>query len=97
MEINFHLNKRTFYETIIMPRRSVLSELEKLNLLKIPIDLFEMSQYYLLSETDISIINQKRGVHNKLGFSLLLCLMRYPGSSFSNETVVPVQMLEFII
>jgi hypothetical protein len=39
-----------------MPRRSVLSEFEKSNLLKVPNELSEMSKYYLLSEADISVI-----------------------------------------
>lgn len=79
-----------------MPRRSVLSELEKQSLLSIPTELSEMSKYYLLSEADISIINQKRGNHNKLGFALLLICMRYPGVAMNSDTFIAEEVLKFI-
>ncbi len=79
-----------------MPRRSVLSDSEKQSLLAIPTDLAELSKYYLLSEADISLISQKRGGHNKLGFALLLCCMRYPGLSFDAETDIQPQTIKFI-
>lgn len=79
-----------------MPRRSVLTESEKQALLIIPTELPELSKYYLLSEADISLIGKKRGKHNKLGFALLLCCMRYPGSSFDAETDIPLLTLKFI-
>ncbi len=79
-----------------MPRRSVLSDSEKQSLLGIPTDLAELSKYYLLSEADISLIDQKRGKHNKLGFALLLCCMRYPGLSFDSETDIQPETLKFI-
>ena len=79
-----------------MPRRSVFTESEKQALLIIPTELPELSKYYLLSETEISLINQKRGKHNKLGFALLLCCMRYPGLSFDAETDIQPQTIKFI-
>lgn len=63
-------NSRFLRQKIIMPRRSVLTELEKSILLKIPTELSEMSKYYLLSEKDISVIKQKRG-HHKFNRRLL--------------------------
>ena len=60
-----------------MPRRSVLSELEKQSLLVIPTEFSEVSKHYLLSETDFSIINQKRDNRNKLGFIRLLKFTKY--------------------
>ena len=45
-----------------MPRKNILSETEKLSLLNIPTELSELSKYYFLAETDIAIINQKRGI-----------------------------------
>ncbi len=79
-----------------MPRKNVLSELDKQLLLNIPPDFLELSKNYLLSETDIALINQKRGNHNKLGFALLLCCIRYPGIAFNEDTIIPIEMLEFI-
>jgi TnpA family transposase len=79
-----------------MPRRSVLSELEKQSLLDIPIDFSELSKYYLLSENDISVINQRRGNHNKLGFALLLICMRHPGIGINNDTFIPEEVVKFV-
>lgn len=79
-----------------MPRRSVLSELEKQSLLTIPTTFPELSNYYLLSETDISIINQKRGNHNKLGFALLLICMRHPGIGINNDTFISEEVVKFV-
>lgn len=76
-----------------MPRRRVLTEIEKRSLLVIPTDLAEMSKYYLLSEKDMSIIDQRRGLHNKIGFTLLLCCMRYPGISLNEETDIPEETI----
>ncbi len=80
----------------IVKNDSVLTELEKLNILKIPTTLSEMSKYYLLSETDISFINQKRGSHNKIGFALLLCYVRYPVITLNDKANIPIEMLGFV-
>ena len=79
-----------------MPRKSVLSDKEKLELLRFPTELLELNKYYLLTETEISIIGQKRGSHNRLGFAILLCGMRYPGISINHETNIPQVVVEFI-
>ncbi len=79
-----------------MPRRSVLTDTEKQSLFAIPTDISEMSKYYLLSEADLSIISQKRGNHNKLGFAILLCFMRYPGISFNTDTQILKETIKFI-
>ncbi|MFN7094071.1 MAG: DUF4158 domain-containing protein [Burkholderiales bacterium] len=68
-----------------MPRRSVLTESERQSLLIIPSTTPEMSKYYLLNESDISVINQKRGAHNKIGFTLLMLCIKFPGISISTE------------
>lgn len=80
-----------------MPRRSIFTDSEKQDLVKIPTETFEMCKHYLLSEPDISIISQKRGAHNKVGFALLLCLMRYPGISMNSDTVIPSSTFQFIV
>jgi hypothetical protein len=61
-----------------MPRKSVLSDKEKLELLRFPTELLELNKYYLLTETEISIIGQKRGSHNRLGFAIWVFLPKTP-------------------
>lgn len=79
-----------------MPRRRILTDAEQNSLFSIPSEISEMSKYYLFSEADLSIIKQKRGGNNKLGFSLLFCCLRYPGISFDADTPVNDVTIEFI-
>lgn len=79
-----------------MPRRRILTDAEQNSLFSIPDEISEMSKYYLFSEADLSIIKQKRGDNNKLGFSILICCLRYPGISFDADTQVNDVTIEFI-
>jgi len=62
-----------------MPRRQVLSDTERENLLALPDGRDTFIQYYTLSERDLAIISLHRGDANRLGFAIQLCYMRYPG------------------
>ena len=62
-----------------MPRRSILSAVERERRLAPPDDPNDLIRYYTLSESDLSIIRQRRGAVNRLGFAVLLCYMRHPG------------------
>ena len=62
-----------------MPRRSILSASERESLLALPDTEEELIRYYTFSENDLSIIRQRRGPANRLGFAVQLCYMRYPG------------------
>src|SRR6266700_8269945 len=39
----------------------------------------ELIRHYTFSESDLSIINQRRGHANRLGFAVQLCYLRFPG------------------
>jgi TnpA family transposase len=62
-----------------MPRRSILSAAERDSLLAWPNTQEELIRHYTLSETDLSIIRQHRGIANRLGYAVQLCTMRYSG------------------
>ena len=62
-----------------MPRRSILSAAERQSLLTLPDSRDELIRRYTLSESDLSIIRQRRGAANKLGFAVQLCYLRFPG------------------
>lgn len=62
-----------------MPRRSMLSEAERENLRALPDNHGELIRLYTFSEADLSVIRQRRGAANRLGFAVQLCYMRYPG------------------
>jgi hypothetical protein len=56
-----------------MPRRSLLTQDERSVLLAFPTDEDELIRRYTFSETDLSIIHQRRGKQNRLGFAVQLC------------------------
>ena len=62
-----------------MPRRTLLSPAERASLLAVPSADDERIRDFALSEHDLSVIRQKRGAHNRLGFAIQLCAFRYPG------------------
>ena len=62
-----------------MPRRSILSVAERESLLALPDARDELIRHYTFSEADLSLIRQRRGPANRLGFAVQLCYMRHPG------------------
>lgn len=62
-----------------MPRRSILSSAERDSLLALPDTKDELIRHYAFSDTDLSIIRQRRGPANRLGFAVQLCYLRFPG------------------
>lgn len=63
-----------------MPRRNLLSAVERAALLAVPSSEDDRIRHYSLSESDLSVIRQKRGARNRLGFAVQLCSLRYPGT-----------------
>lgn len=74
-----------------MPRRSVLSASERDSLLAPPEDESELIRYYTFSETDHALIRQRRGVANRFGFAVQLCLLRYPGTVLSRNKAIAMR------
>jgi len=62
-----------------MPRRSILSAAERESLFAFPDTKDELIRHYAFSESDLSIIIQRRGAANRLGFAVQLCYLRFPG------------------
>ncbi len=63
-----------------MPRRSILSAAERESLLALPDAKDELIRHYTFNETDLSVIRQRRGAANRLGFAVQLCYLRFPGT-----------------
>ena len=62
-----------------MPPRSILSATERESLLTLPDAKDELIRHYTFNETDLSVIRQRRGAANRLGFAVQLCYLRFPG------------------
>jgi len=70
-----------------MPRRLSLSANDRTSLLTLPQCEEDIIRYYSFNESDLSLIRQRRGDANRLGFAIQLCLLRFPGYAFANDTV----------
>ncbi len=51
---------------------------------------------YTLEERDLALIRRRRGAHNRLGFTVQLCYLRYPGQAMDPEAVPPDAVLAFV-
>lgn len=79
-----------------MPRRSILSAAERDSLLALPDTQDELIRHYTFNEPDLSLIRQRRGNANRLGFALQLCLLRYPGQGLSVDADAPAPLLQWV-
>ena len=79
-----------------MPRRSLLTSVERAELLDFPSTEDELIRLYSLSEVDLAVIRQRRGDHNRLGFAVQLCYLRYPGAALPPDAEPPPALLKFI-
>jgi TnpA family transposase len=79
-----------------MPRRSVLTPTERAGLFAFPSTRDEVIRHYTFSEPDLSMISQRRGDHNRLGFAVQLCYLRYPGFALPTDAEPPEPLLAFV-
>ncbi|HEY3268383.1 MAG TPA: Tn3 family transposase [Armatimonadota bacterium] len=80
-----------------MPRRSPLTASERASLLAFPTADEDLIRHYTLGEPDTSVVRQHRGDQNRLGFTVQLCALRYPGCPLmSSDTTVPDALLSFV-
>ncbi len=50
----------------------------------------------MLSEYDLGLVNERRSRHNRLGFAVQLCLMRYPGWPLKPHELPPTNLLKYV-
>ncbi|WP_158300706.1 DUF4158 domain-containing protein [Chromobacterium sp. ATCC 53434] len=62
-----------------MPRRQLLTPLERASLLEPPHGEYELDQLSAFNTRDLEMIRQHRGDANRLGVAVLLCYLRHPG------------------
>ena len=76
-----------------MPRRRLLTPAERAGLLAFPTTDEALVQQYTFSEPDLAAIGQRRGEHNRLGFAVQLCYLRYPGFALPPDAQPPAALL----
>ncbi len=79
-----------------MPRRSLLTPAERASLLAFPATDDELIRHYTFLEPDLSVIRQRRGDHNRLGFAVQLCCLRYPGFVLPPGMEPPASLLNVV-
>jgi hypothetical protein len=79
-----------------MPHRCILTPAELTALLAFPSERSELIRLYTFSEQDLSVINQRRGDANRLGFAMLMCSLRYPGRALTPGELPPNVLLTMV-
>lgn len=78
--------------------KELLTADQRAELVQIPIDMTEreLETYYTFSQFDLEIIKRHRRDHNRLGFAVQLCVLRYPGWSLSDVDPIPEYVIQYI-
>jgi TnpA family transposase len=56
----------------------------------------EIARYYTLSPQDLQAALRHRRPHNRLGFAVQLCMLRFPGRALPDLPEVPAPILVYI-
>lgn len=79
-----------------MAKRKLLKVHDRQKIFDIPADEESLIRHYSLSPADRLEIELRRRKHNRLGFAVQLCLMRYPGRVLGAEENPPRAMLRYV-
>ena len=79
-----------------MAHRTVLTDRQRAALFDLPTVEAEMLHHYTLSDDDLEIIRARRRPHNRFGFALQLCALRYPGRLLTPGEVIPLAVTRFL-
>lgn len=79
-----------------MPRRSVLTDTQTEALFGLPTAEADLIRHYTLSPAEIAVVARWRRSHNRLGFAVQLCALRYPGRLLRPGELAPPQLLSFV-
>jgi TnpA family transposase len=78
--------------------RELLSPAQRLQFTEIPASITarEIASYYTFSNEDLRIIKEHRQPHNRLGFTVQLGYLRFPGRVWNLAELVPLATLNYI-
>ncbi|MDQ0862238.1 TnpA family transposase [Bacillus sp. V2I10] len=81
-----------------MRGKELLTADQRAEFVQIPVDMTEreLETYYTFSQFDLEIIKRHRRDHNRLGFAVQLCVLRYPGWSLSDVEPIPDFVIQYI-
>ncbi|MHB8577908.1 MAG: DUF4158 domain-containing protein, partial [Dehalococcoidia bacterium] len=79
-----------------MPWRAVLTAAERSALLAFPTEPDALIRHYTFDERDLTRIRRHRGGHNRLGFAVQLCCLRFPGTPLTPDAIPPDPLLDWV-
>lgn len=79
-----------------MPRRRAVTDAQIEALLALPTAEPELIRHYTLAPADLALIARRRRPHNRLGFAVQLCALRFPGRLLRPGELVPREVLSFV-
>lgn len=79
-----------------MPRRRLLTDAQRAELLALPTRERRLIQHYTLGAEDLRLIAPRRHDETRLGLALQLCALRYPGRLLKPGELIPEAPLAFI-
>ena len=79
-----------------MAHRTILTDRQRAALFDLPTDEASMLRHYTLADDDLEIIRARRRPHNRFGFALQLCALRYPGRLLAPDEVIPLAVTRFL-
>lgn len=79
-----------------MPRRMILTDAERRNLLSLPMDDYTLIRHWSLDDDDRRLIETRRHDDTRLGLALQLCALRYPGRLIQRGEIIPSVALSFV-
>ena len=79
-----------------MPRRELLTAAQREALLAFPEEEENLLRYYVLSVRDMAVVRQHRGDHNRLGFAVQFCYLRYPGRVLAENEAPPAALIGMV-
>jgi len=74
----------------------MLTDRQRAALLDLPTEEMAMLRHYTLADDDLEIIRVRRRPHNRFGFALQLCALRYPGRLLAPGEVISAALTRFL-
>ncbi|MGI0135240.1 MAG: Tn3 family transposase [Candidatus Micrarchaeaceae archaeon] len=77
---------------------NLLTAEQRAQLVQIPPDISDrlLARYHTLSDQELETISQHRRDHNRLGFAIQLCLLRFPGRSLLDLPEIPSRIISHV-
>ena len=61
-----------------------------------PTDETSLLRHYTLADDDLEYIQTRRRAHNRFGFALQLCALRFPGRLLAPGEIIPLEVSQFL-